>query len=114
MKRHAIEGFEGEDLEEVVPIPRIYGGECDAPIVVGSQESKENTSGIYWGWFKGKLGVDMFSFSINTSAKEAEMVVQRMEEEKEMKQADHDAFVEICYFWFVWMGNKGQSDGERG
>lgn len=43
IKKEIIEGLEDEPIEEIVPIPRMYGGNGDFPIKVGSQESNENT-----------------------------------------------------------------------
>ena len=63
------EGFDDtEPLEDIIPIPTLYGGKCEVPIIIGSQESKEN------------IEKDMFSFNITTTAKEAEKIVQMTED----------------------------------
>lgn len=41
-----IESFENEIVENPVPLHQIYGGIIEGPIIVGSQESKEQDTGI--------------------------------------------------------------------
>ena len=89
LKEQSIEGFETEEIEEVVSIPKIYGGKCEFQIIVGSQESKENTNGNINNNIKILLKMviclDMFSFNITTTAKEAELAMQNFEEKNEIK-----------------------------
>lgn len=66
-----------EEPEGVIELPRIFGGSSDFPIIVGSQESKENTD-------------DMLSFSITTTAKEAELIIQKREEELERREEEKE------------------------
>ncbi|EGR31078.1 retinitis pigmentosa 2, putative [Ichthyophthirius multifiliis] len=60
-----IEGVEGS-LENPIPIPKIYGGDSDIQIVLGSQGSQN-------------IG-DMMSFNINTSQQQAQQVVEQQEQ----------------------------------
>lgn len=32
--------YENETIEEIVPLPKIYGGVCEFPIIIGSQDSQ--------------------------------------------------------------------------
>ena len=91
LKIQRVEGVP-EDPEGVIELSRIFGGSSDFPIIVGSQESKENTD-------------DMLSFSITTTAKEAELVVQKREEEIERREEEKEKADED------WKYEKERDDG---
>jgi hypothetical protein len=42
-----IESFEDEKIENPIALHKIYGGSLETPIIIGSQESKEEASGIF-------------------------------------------------------------------
>lgn len=41
-----IESFENDVVENPVALPQVYGGSIEGPIIVGSQESKEQETGM--------------------------------------------------------------------
>lgn len=40
IKTQSLPDYEEEIIEEIVPLPKIYGGNCEFPIIIGSQDSQ--------------------------------------------------------------------------